>query len=309
MNTTFLLTGGAGRIICAEPALREYHRLNPDDDFKVLVHGWNNLYYSHPLLQNRTYDLNMKGAFDLIVKNSLLIYPEPYHNRQYYNQEISLAEAFHQEINESIIHDHDTPKYTPRLYLHEKEDLAAKRMIKQAKEKFNKNKFIVFQPFGSCMNDNFEDSSGRSMHKKGFDHLINLMRSNLDAVVLYFGETKYFEGIDNILTAKDVPDADLRFFMAMIANCDYFVGIDSVGQHMARSFYIPGLVIMGSTFEKNVTYPNWFTIYRKDGFFPTYNPIRISPLDNELTDRINSGIMNFTGGEIEEIFEIINKGL
>ena len=40
MNTTFLLSGGAGRIIAAIPALEKYHRLNPDDDFRVVIYGW-----------------------------------------------------------------------------------------------------------------------------------------------------------------------------------------------------------------------------------------------------------------------------
>ena len=50
-NTTFVISGGAGRVVTAIPALEKYHRQNPDDDFKVLVHGWIDLFWSHPLLQ------------------------------------------------------------------------------------------------------------------------------------------------------------------------------------------------------------------------------------------------------------------
>ena len=38
-NTTFVISGGAGRVVTAIPALEKYHRLNPDDDFKVLIYS------------------------------------------------------------------------------------------------------------------------------------------------------------------------------------------------------------------------------------------------------------------------------
>jgi len=56
-NTTFIITGGAGRVIAAVPALEKFARLNPDDDFKVLVYGWESLFWSHPLLQDRTFSI------------------------------------------------------------------------------------------------------------------------------------------------------------------------------------------------------------------------------------------------------------
>lgn len=298
MNTTFLLSGGAGRIICSEPALREYHWLNPDDDFKVIIHGWSNLFHSHPILQNRTYDINMKGVFDLIVKDSNLVCPEPYHLWTYYNQKVSLAEAFNFEINNSSVQG-----LIPTLHLHPNEDATAQMMIQQAKQRYNKSKFIVFQPYGSGINDELEDSSGRSLTQEGFEYLVKKMSKELDAVVLYMGDMKHCTIDDEsvLLTAKDVPGVDLRFFMSMIANSDYFVGVDSVGQHMARAFNIQGMVILGSTFETNVTYPDWFMMYRKRGFMPTYNPIRIAPFDGEMADRVNAGIMDFTKEELDEI--------
>jgi hypothetical protein len=61
---------------------------------------------------------------------------------------------------------------------------------------------------------------------------------------------------------------------------------------------------MGSTFEKNVSYPEFFKIYR-NGVKPTYNPIRIGGLDCEFADRANDGIMDFTDHQIEEIYNIV----
>ena len=125
-----------------------------------------------------------------------------------------------------------------------------------------------------------------------------------DAVVLYFGPNDFIHPGDNfMLNAKDIPGADLRFYMAMISQCDYFVGVDSVGQHMARAFNKPGLVIMGSTFEQNVSYPDYFKFYR-NGVKPTYNPIRIGGIDCEFADRANDNVMVFNDQQIEEMYSI-----
>lgn len=305
MNTTFMLSGGAGRVITAIPALEKYHRLNPDDDFKVLIHGWENLYWSHPLLQDRTYSVGQKGIFNLVIKNSILKHPEPYHRYSYYNQQTSLAEAFDEEINNTEDHS-DLEK--PNLYCHRGELASTSKMIADAKVLKGKKKFCVFQPYGSgisLVNDRPYDSSGRSLDVDDALKLGQLLSK--DYVVLYFGPNDFVHPGDNVmLNTRDVPNADLRFFMAMVAQCDLFVGVDSVGQHMAKAFDKPGLIIMGSTFEKNVTYPDYFKIYR-NGIKPTYNPIRIGGMDSEFADRSNDGIMTFTEKQIQEMYEIARK--
>lgn len=303
MNTTFMLSGGAGRVITAIPALEKYHKLNPEDDFKVLIYGWENLYWSHPLLQNKTFSVGQKGTFDLIIKNSILRHPEPYHLHSYYNQQTSLSEAFDEEINHTNDHS-DLNK--PNLYCHTNELNTAFKMIQDAKQKNGKRKFCVFQPYGSgiqLVNNRPIDTSGRSLD---VDDALKLgYMLSKEYVVLYFGPNEFVHPGDNfMLNAKDIPGADLRFYMSMIAQCDLFVGVDSVGQHIARAFNKPGLIVMGSTFEKNVSYPDHFKIYR-NGVKPTYNPIRIGGIDCELADRVNDGIMSFTDQQLEEIYNII----
>jgi hypothetical protein len=306
MNTTFLLSGGAGRIIAAIPALEKYARLNPDDDFKVLIYGWENLYWSHPLLQSRTYSAGTKGVFDLVIKNSILKSPEPYHRWSYYNQKKNLVEAFDEEINNT--NDHSDLASKPNLYLHSNEITTSRKMIEAAKKQKNKNKFIVFQPYGSgiqMMDNRPKDTSGRSLDVDDALKLGSLLSQ--DAAVLYFGPNEFVHPGDNfMLNAKDIPGADLRFYMAMISECDYFVGVDTVGQHMARAFNKPGVVVMGSTYEQNVSYPDHFKIYR-NGIQPTYNPIRIAGPDSEFADRANDGIMSFTPQQVEEIYKLTKQ--
>lgn len=302
MNTTFLLSGGAGRIITATPALEKYHRSNPEDDFKVLIYGWENLYWNHPILQSRTYGVGQKGIFDLIVKNSILKSPEPYHRYSYYNQKTSLSEAFDEEINNTNDHS-DLDK--PNLYCHSSEIATVKKLISEGKQQKGKKKFIVYQPYGSGMsmvNNRPYDSSGRSLDVD--DALVLGYLLSQDATVLYFGPNEFIHPKDDfMLNTKNMNGIDLRFFMAMVSECDLFVGVDSVGQHMARAFNKPGIVIMGSTFEKNVSYPDFFKIYR-NGMMPTYNPIRIGGTDCELADRANDNVMKFTRNQIEEIYNL-----
>lgn len=302
VNSTFLLSGGAGRIITAIPALEKYARLNPGDDFKVLVYQWDNLYWNHPLLQSKTYSAGQKGMFELIIKKSQLISPEPYHRHSYYNQLTSLAEAFDEEINHTDDHS-DLDK--PNLYCNSTELLAASILVQQAKQAKSKRRFIVYQPYGSgiAMMDNQPyDSSGRSLNVDQALYLGQLL--SRDAAVLYFGPNEFIHPKDDcLLNTLNMANIDIRFFMAIISQCDLFIGVDSVGQHIARAFNKPGLIIMGSTFEKNVTYPDFFKIYR-NGIEPTYSPIRIGGLDCELADRANDNVMMFTKQQIEEIFQI-----
>lgn len=302
MNTTFLLSGGAGRVITAIPALEKYHRLNPNDDFKVIIYGWENLYWNHPMLQSRTFGVGTKGIFDNIVKKNRLVSPEPYHVYRYYNQQISLAEAFDELINNTNDHS-DLTK--PNLYLHSSEIQSARQMIQDALQQRGKSKFIVYQPYGSgitMIKNRPADPSGRSLDVDDALHLGHLLSQ--DAVVLYFGPDEFIHPGDNfMMNAKNISNVDLRFYMAMISQCHSFVGVDSVGQHMAVSFNCSSMIILGSTFEVNVSYPDHFKFFR-NGIQPTYSPIRIGGIDCDFADRANDGIMTFSKEQIEQMYRM-----
>jgi hypothetical protein len=99
---------------------------------------------------------------------------------------------------------------------------------------------------------------------------------------------------------------NIRTYMALIETCNYFIGCDSSGQHMAKSFNKPGTVIMGSTFVENVSYQNHFQILEKDQE-KMYSPIRItdSVPDIDLADRSNDTIMDFSEDEINGMYQKI----
>lgn len=305
MNTTFIITGGAGRVISAIPALEKYHRLKPKDDFRVIVHGWDCLYWSHPILQHRTYGAAQKGLFDSIIRNSKICNPEPYQNNPFFNQKISLAQAFDQEINRTKKND-DLDK--PNLYLSSVEDANIRDYIESEKAKQKKRKVIVLQPFGSgveAVSKQPIDSSNRSISLSAYMKIVKELSK--DAVIFYASQPQFRHPNDNISVTFDCKQPYLRTMMGLIKHCDYFIGIDSVGQHIARAFNKPGTVLMGATNELNFSYPDHFELIRKEGREPIYSPWRLADFDCDFANRENDGIMDFSETELDQIIQTIQN--
>jgi len=307
MNTTFLITGGAGRVINSIPALEKYERLNPKDDFKIIVHGWEQLFWSHPTLQKRTFGAHQKGLFDQCIKNNKVISPEPYQLHQFYNQQCNLIEAFDVCINNTT--KHSDLNYNC-LYLSNFEQHKIKELVARFKEEKKKRKLVVFQPFGSsveAINQQPIDRSNRSLKLTDYFEIVKAI--NNDAVVIYTSQLQFKHPNDKYSISIDEYQPFLRTMMGLISECDYFVGVCSVGQHMARAFNKPGLVLMGATSEQNFSYPDHFDIFRKKDRQPFYTPWRLSESDCEFSDRENNGIMDFNENELKEIISTIKSNI
>lgn len=303
-----MINGGAGRVIAAIPALEKFAKLNPNNDFRVVVHGWQDLYWSHPLLQNRTVGIHQKNIFADYIKNRELICPEPYYLHDYYNQKISMAEAFDRQINLTNKHN---DLQDPQLYLSTFERLSAKRIVNEFRQLHKKNKVVVFQPYGSGFSLNHGipfDSSQRSLSPEHYLQITKFLNDK-DCVVFFFGPAELKHPNDNLSADLSKFNPDLRMFMALVSECDYFLGCDSVGQHMAKAFGRPGSVFMGSTFEKNVSYPNHFRFFRKHDHAPTYSPLRLGGVDSDFCDRQNDGIMQFDDQYIEHCCQTVLKDI
>jgi ADP-heptose:LPS heptosyltransferase len=309
MNTTIIINGGAGRVIAAIPALEKFQRLNPSDDFRVLVYGWESLYWSHPELQARTFSIAQKGAFQQFIRNNRVICPEPYYVHGYYNQKLSLAEAFDAEINHTTDHADLT---SPRLFISTLEKNTIERIVREKKQKRNKSRVMVIQPYGSGMgiqNNRPFDSSQRSLDVDDYLKLVTeLEKNNSDLLIFYFGNREFKHPGDLVSEYLDDVNTDLRFYLALIDQADLFVGCDSVGQHMARALNKPGIVMMGATDEVNVSYPDYFDIFR-NGKTPEYSPIRLSGTDCEFADRQNDGVMKFSEQQLADLAQLINRRL
>jgi ADP-heptose:LPS heptosyltransferase len=99
----------------------------------------------------------------------------------------------------------------------------------------------------------------------------------------------------------------LRVWAAIIESSDYFIGCDSVGQHLAYTFDKPGTVILGSTFGINVSFPEHFNIVEKKGAKKVYSPIRIAGFASEEADRLNDTLMDFSKEELKTIIAGIKE--
>lgn len=305
-NKAFMITHGAGTVITAIPALEKFARLNPENDFKVLIGGWGPLLLGHPVLQDRYYDINNhKGLFDL-VRDHHIQNLEPYHVSGYINQQLHLTEAFDVLINGKNAGD----LKPARLYPSKQEISSVKQLTGRMKEEHQKEKVVVFQPYGSGITVEEGgrpfDSSARSLDVDDYLYLAKMLAPH--ALVFYFGPHEFRHPGDAYTPDMSGHDLDLRFYLSLIHQCDYFLGVDSVGQHMARALDKPGTVILGGTSAVNTSYEDHFTIFRNDAPF-TYCPIRISSVDSTLANRLNEKAMTFTIADLDSIVEGVLRAL
>tara|TARA_E500000305_G_scaffold109176_1_gene113504 strand:+ start:644 stop:1591 length:948 start_codon:yes stop_codon:yes gene_type:complete len=304
----FTIDGGAGRAISAIPALEKYAKAHPDEDWKIVIGGWDILYFGNPLLQDRTFSMDVKGLFENVIKDSQIIHPEPYTQWEYFNQKYSLAEAFDKVINETEDHS-DLDK--PNMYLCKAEEKGAANALASVKAKQNKDITIVVQPFGRSArvdNGDIVDDSSRSIEPHVYYKLVKKLSQKYN--IIFMGEGEFAKEVEEEDTYSEKPQLpDLRTWAAIIESSDYFIGCDSVGQHIARAFDIPGTVILGSTFAENVSYPDWFQIIDDKKTEKKYSPIRICGFDNHLADRLNDRLMDFDDKEITDIYTKIVKDI
>ncbi len=302
----FHLDGGAGRVICALPALEKYAKKNPDKDFNVIIGGWDSLTYGNRLLQDKTYGMDVKGIFNLLIKDNQLIHPEPYLLWEYYNQKCSLVEGFDKIINDTDDHSDLEP---PKLYLSKAEEKSAANLVAQVEAKQNKSNTIVIQPFGrSARVDNGDiiDDSTRSLEQDVYHKLVKKLSQKYNIILM--ADPEFVQVVSQEDTISEKPQIpDIRAWAAIIEACDYFIGCDSLGQHMARAFNIPGTVILGSTYAENITYSDYFQIIENENVEKTYSPIRAVGFDSHLADRLNDGLMNFDDDQINQIYNKIVK--
>jgi hypothetical protein len=302
----FFINGGAGRVLCSIPALEKYAEEN-GKDFIIVCEGGTDFYKGHPLLHERAYDHWHKNLFEDKLINMDLVSPEPYRVWEYYNQKCSLAQAFDIAINNKGIRE----LQKPTLRLANEEMFTGISIVKEVKEKTKKDKVIVFQPFGrgvKAENNIIFDPSGRSFEGQ---HVINIVKKlQKKFAVILMSEI----GIDFSKHGCKDPVAmpqnvNLRAWGGIIGAADYFLGCDSVGQHIAYSLDVPTTVVMGSTFGINVSYPDYekFDVLDMGVGVRRYSPIRITM--DEVADRGNDGIMVMNDKIEDAIVDSVAKGV
>jgi hypothetical protein len=300
MKKIFFINGGAGRVIASIPALEESEKRG--ELAGIVCEGGLEFYLGHPTLQNKAWDVNHKGLFDSLIKDNICVSSEPYRDHEYYNQKSSLQQSFWFEI----LGERTSINKKPLIVLSKHEEMVAVDVLTQVRKQHQKEKTIVIQPFGrsSSMSSGIVyDGSSRSIEQTTFMDLVAELSKEYN--IVYMGEHKL--EVVNLPIFQPNEQMPLRVWAAVIEAADYFIGCDSVGQHIAYSFNKPGTVICGSTFPINTTYPEHFNIVEKKDAKRVYSPIRIAGFGSEEADRLNDMLMNFSKDELKDIIAGIKK--
>lgn len=275
---SLIINGGLGRFVCAIPALEKFVTNNPDAI--ILTSYWTPVLWGNKKLVNNIIDVDTKDIY-LKIKDTKIREIEPYYNSKFLNNKINLIQAFDEEIN------YTTENVIPRLYVTPAELLKARQNL------FNNKKIIAFQPFGSTatqINDEVVDETGRSLNVKLTTSIIETLEK-AGFQVVFFDNRQFTCFKDNFTTNA----LTLRESFGLIANCDYFIGVDSSGQHIARSFNKPGTTFFGSTSVINFGYTDWFMNITSENYSAMrYPPIRLSGFDYWLSNVTNSNNLIFT---------------
>lgn len=308
-STAFFINGGAGRVLASIPALENFRKENPEDDFIIVCEGGTEFYKGHPDLDKRSYDVWHKNLYLEKIKDRKCVSPEPYRIWQYYNQQASLGQAFDIEINNL-----DAPRELPKptLKLNREEVLNGEITLNEVRQITGKDKIIIVQPFGrgiSYRDGVFNDSTARSIE---FEDLISIVKKLHDKnhAVMIMAEMQIDFGNNDIKVPIPTPTGiTLRQWAGLIRGADYFIGCDSVGQHIADAVGTASTVITGSTYPINISHPEnkKFTIIDMGEKEREYSPIRIAP--DEMCDRLNDGLMKMQDSDIDKVIKSVQLGL
>jgi len=301
MNKAFFINGGAGRVMCAIPALEKYAKKN--ENFIIIAEGWMEIFYSSPILRDKTFHVQHNRLFEDHLKNMEIVSPEPYRLNAYYNQKVNLIQAYDIIINgeEDLLS--SNTKIT--MDLSKKEQIDGHHIVNDVRQHKNKEKIIVFQPFGSTItqqSDFLYDTSGRSFELDDTIKIINELKNDYGIILM---SQMSIQSVDDHSVAWP-RDLGIRQWMGIIHAADYFLGCDSLGQHIAYALDKPATVVIGSTFPENISYnDNNFKIIDIGKGKRRYAPWRIT--HDEMAERNNEDLMILEDHHFTEIYKSIKS--
>ena len=307
MKKAFFINGGAGRVLCAIPAL-EHHVQHIDPTAIIVVEGWIDLYLTSKILAGNVYPANDPTIFEKL-KDREIISPEPYKLNAYFTQRCNLVQAFDMLINYDVPPETvpETKEYND-LFVGKKDIATGEELVNEARRHFKKKQVIIFQPFGSTATMHggvIVDESGRSFE---VDDIIALLEElNKDYAVILMSSMKI--PTDKNLNVMFPEQVSLLQWTGIINAADYFLGCDSVGQHVVHALKKPGTVVIGSTFPENISYPKSTTLNIIDNGLGQrlYSPLRV--VVDVRIDRHNENLMKLSQDTMDKIINQIKTTL
>ena len=302
MNKAFFINGGSGRVLCSIPALEEYAKTH--DNFIIVAEAWEELYYLSKTLRDKVYPIHHKNLFESLLIDKEIISPEPYRLNAYFNQKCNLIQAFDILINELD----DVPETKKvNIELNKAEQIFGHNLVNEVREVTKRDKIVVLQPFGSSAKTEgifTYDVTGRSFELSDIYKVIEKLKPHYGIILMTQIPLPNWDQL-GIACPQNVS---LTQWAGIINASDYFLGCDSMGQHIANSLNKPSTVVIGATYPENISYPNNKDFYIIDNGKEKrkYSPIRITFEDKY--DRNNEDLMILSEEKIEEIKKsIVNK--
>jgi hypothetical protein len=304
MKKAFMINGGAGRVLCALPAL-EYYKNNIDPEVVIISEAWMELFTLSPALRGNVYHVAHKDIFRDKLIDREIDSPEPYRLNDYFTQQCNLIQAFDKLINQG---DKTPETKSIKLDISKQDQVYGYNLVTQVKIQFGKEKVVIIQPFGSGvqLEGNFViDPSGRSFELNDFIKITEELSKHY-AVILML---PFKIPTEKALQAAIPENIDLVKWAAIINASDYFLGCDSVGQHFANALNKPATVVVGSTFPENITYPDNknFTIIDNGKDRRMYSPIRIT--HDVTADRNNEDLMILSKDTLDSVIKSVTNKL
>ena len=303
MDKAVFINGGAGRVMCAIPALEKHIEKNPNRI--VVSEAWGEIFLTSPILRERVYMPNTKGLFEQHLKNLDIISPEPYRFNPYFNQKCNLIQAFDMLINGFDDYTKIPETLPINLEVPKTQQINGYNFLEEAKQNLGKEKSVIFQPFGSGAKQEgrfIYDSSGRSFELADVLKIIEALNDKGFLVVLM----STFKIPTNANLGIVYPEGiDLLGWMGLVNAADYFLGCDSVGQHMAHALNKPATVVIGGTCPENITYPDNkdFVVIDNGKNERKYAPYRI--LWEPAYDLNNENLMILSDEQFKKIIESV----
>ena len=189
LSKAFFINGGAGRVVCAIPALEKYADINRgiDDDFIIISESWDELFQGSAPLRDRVYKLDHKGLFEEKLKDKEIVSPEPYRLNAYFNQKANLCQAFDMLINDLDEIPTGVASKVPHLELNKTEQIIGHNICNEVREVTGKDKVVVFQPFGQSVQVEGKfiyDTSGRSFEIINVVEIIEELKKHYGVIVM-----------------------------------------------------------------------------------------------------------------------------
>ena len=304
LSKAFFINGGAGRVVCSIPALEKYASDSGDEDFVIVSESWEELYQGSFPLRDRVYALDHKGLFEEKLQNKEIVSPEPYRLNAYFNQECNLVQAFDIIINGLDYiptgHEHKIP----HLELNKTEQIIGQNIVNEVREVTGRDKVVVFQPFGQSVQVEGKfiyDTSGRSFELINVVEIIEELKKDYGVIIMSQIEIPNWQEMGIAMPSN----MNLMQWAGVINAADYFLGCDSVGQHLSVAVTKPTTVVLGATYPENISYLDVTSHHIIDvgKVKRNYSPIRLT-IDSAV-DRGNEDTMILKKTQVDEVVESI----